>query len=264
MSDGSRKLAGKRALVTGAGSGIGQAIAATMAREGAHVAVHARSRERAQPVVDEIREARGRAFAVSADLADYPAVEAMCAESLERLGGIDVVVNNAGIFDDSDILDVDLDYWELNFRVNVTAPMLITRHTVPAMIEQGEGGCLIYMGSTASTQGDPDWMAYTASKHALVGLMKAAAAGYGRHRIRSNAIAPAWVETPMAERYFAGMAEETGQDYEALFDEGMGVGVLNARIEAQSIADLALYLASDSAQHITGQTLSVCGGLVMR
>ena len=155
MSHGSRNLAGKRVLVSGAGSGIGQAIAATMAREGAHVAVHARSRERAQPVVDRIREARGRAFAVNADLADYPAVEAMCAESLERLGGIDVVVNNAGIFDDSDILDVDLDYWELNFRVNVTAPMLITRHTVPAMIEQGEGGCLIYMGSTASTQEIP-------------------------------------------------------------------------------------------------------------
>ena len=235
-----------------------------MALEGAHVAVHARSAGKAEPVVEQIRRHGGRAFAVGADLTDYPAVEAMCTQAVDRLGGIDIVVNNAGFFGASDILDVDIDYWELNFKVHVTAPMLITRYTVPTMIEQGEGGSLIYIGSTSSTEPDPDWVAYAASKHAVVGLMKAAAANYGKHRIRANAIAPAWVDTPMARRFFVEMARDSGRDFDALYGEEMGVGVLNARIPPEDVADLALYLASESGRHITGQTLSVCGGLVIR
>ena len=103
----SGRLAGKRVLVTGATSGIGRAIALAMAAEGARVAVHGRRAGRAEPVVEEIRAVGGEAFAVGAELTDYPALEAMCADALERLGGIDIAVNNAGIFAEGRIRDVD-------------------------------------------------------------------------------------------------------------------------------------------------------------
>ena len=260
----SRRLAGKRVLVTGATSGIGRAIALAMAAEGARVAVHGRDTAKAEPVAEEIRGRGGEAFAVGAELTDYPALEAMCAGALQWLGGIDVAINNAGIFAGGRILDVDIAQWERNFAVHVTAPWLVTRSVVPTMIEQGEGGSLLYLGSTSSTEPDAEWVAYTASKHAVIGLMRAAASDYGRHGIRSNAIAPAWVDTRMARRYFEEAASRTGQKFDALYREGMGVGVLDTTIPPEAIAEMAVYLASDSGRHISGQTLSICGGSVMR
>ena len=258
------RLAGKRVLVTGATSGIGRAIALAMAAEGARVAVHGRRAAKAEPVVEEIRARGGESFSVGADLTDYAALEAMCAEALERLGGIDIAVNNAGIFAEGRILDVELADWERNFAVHVTAPMLVTRHVVPTMIEQGEGGSLLYLGSTSSTEPHAEWVAYTASKHALIGLMRAAASDYGRHGIRSNAIAPSWVDTRMARRYFEEAASRMRQNFDTLYCEGMGTGVLNTTIPPEAVADMAVYLASDTGRHITGQTLSLCGGSVMR
>ena len=260
----SGRLAGKRALVTGAASGIGRAIARALAAEGACVAVHGRNAARAEPVAVEIREAGGAGFGVGGDLCDHVAIEAMCGAALERLGGIDIVVNNAGVFAPGRILEVDLACWEHNFAVHVTAPMLVTRHTVPAMIAAGAGGSLIYIASTSSTQPDAEWVAYTASKHAVLGLMRAAASDYGRHGIRSNAIAPGWVDTPMARRYFDERASRSGEDRDTLYRDGMGNGVLDTRIPPESIAELAVYLASAAGRHLSGQTLSVCGGLVMR
>ena len=259
-----RRLEGKKVLVTGAASGIGRAISSAMASEGARVAAHARSLEKTAAIVSEIREAGGQAFGVAADLTDPAAGEAMCRDGLERLGSIDIVVNNAGLFGVSNILDMDDDYWDLNFKVHVTAPMLITRCIVRTMIAQGRGGCLIYIGSTSSTEPDPDWVAYASSKHAVVGFMKAAAAAFGKHRIRSNAIAPAWVDTPMARRYFHDLSDQTGEAFDTLYESETGTGPLNAHISAGDIADLAVFLASDSGRHISGQTLSVCGGQVMR
>ena len=260
----SRRLTGKRVLVTGAASGIGRATALAMAAEGARIAVHGRNAAKAEPVVEEIRAQGGEAFAVAAELTDYPVVETMCADALRRLGGIDIAVNNAGIFAEGRISDVSLAEWERNFAVHVTAPMLITRCVVPAMIEQAQGGTLLYLGSTSSTEPHAEWVAYTASKHAVIGLMRAAAADYGRYGIRSNAIAPSWVETRMARRYFEVAASRTGEDFDALYDEGMGVGVLNTTVPPDAVAEMAVYLASDAGRHITGQTLSICGGSVMR
>ena len=254
-------LAGKRALVTGASTGIGAAIATAYAAEGAHVAVHARTADKAEPVLGRVRAAGGDAFAVAADLADRSAIGPMCRAAIEGLGGIDIVVNNAGVFESHRILDVDLGHWDLNFALHVTAPLLITRLTVPAMIAQGSG-CLVYTASTASREADAGWAAYTASRHATVGLMKAAAAEFGKHGIRANALAPGWVDTPMARRHFERQAAESGEDFDALYRTEIASGMLRARVTPQSVADTAVFLASDGARHVTAQTLYVCAGTV--
>ena len=126
-------LQGRRALVTGAGSGIGAAIAEAFAREGAHVAVHARSDERARPTVDAIEAAGGRAFAAAADLRDRAAIAPMCAAAIERLGGLDILVNNAGTFIRKPVAEMDLASWDSMVETNLTAAFLATQASLPAL-----------------------------------------------------------------------------------------------------------------------------------
>ena len=133
-------LEGKRALVTGAASGIGRAIAEAYAAEGATVAVHARSEERVAETLESIANAGGKAFAALADLTDPAAIEGMCKAAIERLGGLDVVVNNAGVADYAKVVDMDEAMWDWIMAVNLKAPYLVSKHTLPAMIEQGSGG----------------------------------------------------------------------------------------------------------------------------
>ena len=137
-------LEGKRTLVTGAASGIGRAIAEAYAREGATVAVHARSEARAAETLAAIADAGGKAFAAPADLTDPSAIEAMCKAAIERLGGIDVVVNNAGVADYKKVVDMDEAMWDWIMAVNLKAPYLISKHTLPTMIAQGAGGVQLF------------------------------------------------------------------------------------------------------------------------
>ena len=127
-------LIGKRALVTGAASGIGRAIAESFAREGAQVALHARNEARASETLAAIEAEGGTAFAVAADLTDSAAIETMCAQAIERLGGIDIVMNNAGVADYKKVVDMEESFWDRIFEVNLKAPFLISKFTLPKMI----------------------------------------------------------------------------------------------------------------------------------
>ena len=133
------QLAGKRALVTGAASGIGKAIALALAREGATVATHARTAEKCAGTIDEIEAAGGKAFSVAADLTDSGAIAAMCADAIERLGGIDIVVNNAGVCDLGKVEEMEESFWDWVIDTNLKAPFLVTKHTVPTLKQQGTG-----------------------------------------------------------------------------------------------------------------------------
>lgn len=255
------KLAGKRALVTGAASGIGKSIAESYAREGAVVAVQARSIERSAETLKSITEEGGEAFAVAADLTDTGEIEAMCQQAIERLGGIDIVMNNAGVGEYKKVVDMEESFWDRIMDVNLKAPFLVSKYTLPAMIEQGAGGVQLFNASTNAKTADADWTAYNATKHGLVGFVRCLAAEVGPQGIRVNAICPGWIDTKMAVELHEDFAREMKEPYEKVYDESMRLNMLSEIIPPQAVADMAVFLAGEGGTYVTGQAINVCAGL---
>ncbi|PPR23618.1 MAG: putative ketoacyl reductase [Alphaproteobacteria bacterium MarineAlpha10_Bin2] len=255
------KLAGKRALVTGAASGIGKSIAESYAREGAVVAVQARSIERSAETLESITAEGGEAFAVAADLTDTGEIEAMCQQAIERLGGIDIVMNNAGVGEYKKVVDMEESFWDRIMDVNLKAPFLVSKYTLPAMIEQGAGGVQLFNASTNAKTADADWTAYNATKHGLVGFVRCLAAEVGPQGIRVNAICPGWIDTKMAVELHEDFAREMKEPYEKVYDESMRLNMLSEIIPPQAVADMAVFLAGEGGTYVTGQAINVCAGL---
>ena len=255
------KLAGKRALVTGAASGIGKSIAESYAREGAVVAVQARSIERSAETLESIAAEGGEAFAVAADLTDTGEIEAMCQQAIERLGGIDIVMNNAGVGEYKKVVDMEESFWDRIMDVNLKAPFLVSKYTLPAMIEQGAGGVQLFNASTNAKTADADWTAYNATKHGLVGFVRCLAAEVGPQGIRVNAICPGWIDTKMAVELHEDLAREMKEPYEKVYDESMRLNMLSEIIPPQAVADMAVFLAGEGGTYVTGQAINVCAGL---
>ncbi len=253
-------LSGKRALVTGASSGIGAAIAEVYASSGAHVAVHARTLAKAEATVEKIKAAGGQAFAVEADLIDSMAIEAMCDAAIRGLGGIDIVMNNAGLYIPEAVVEGGGDTWDKTMAVNLDAPRFITRITLQTMIEQGAGGRQLYISSVSAIMAEVLGSAYCASKAGLNALVRCLAVEVGQYGITANSINPGWVDTPMARKAFEDMKEE-GQSLEDLIEESMGENTLGVVIKPADIAGMAAYLASEHGRCITGQEINICAGL---
>lgn len=253
-------LEGKRALVTGAASGIGRAIAEAYGREGAIVAVHGRTEPRVAETVAAIEAAGGEAFAAAADLADADAIDAMCGEALARLDGLDILVNNAGVSRLAPVSTMTTQTWDEIFQTNLRAPFLVTRALLPALVASGREASVIFISSIAANARAKGWGAYAASKSGLDAFMRCLADELGPHGVRVNAISPGWVETKMATSLHEGMAAETGRAFDQLYDESMRGNMLRARLTPSTIADMAVYLASEHGRFITAQTLDVCGG----
>ncbi|MDE0050543.1 MAG: SDR family oxidoreductase [Rhodospirillales bacterium] len=253
-------LQGRRALVTGAASGIGAAIAEAFAREGAHVAVHARSDERAGPTVAAIEAAGGRAFAAAADLRDRAAIGAMCAAAIERLGGLDILVNNAGTFIRKPVAEMDLADWDSMVETNLTAAFLATRASLPAIRASGGGASVIFVSSIAAGAYSAGWGTYAMTKNGLNAFMHCLADELGGSGVRVNAICPGWVETKMAQDAHRGLAADLGLDYKTHYAQNMRANMLGALVTTDSVADIAVFLASERGRHITAQELTVCGG----
>ncbi len=255
-------LHGRCALVTGAGSGIGAAIAEAFAREGAHVAVHARSHERARPIVDAIEAAGGQAFAAVADLRDRAAIAPMCQAVVERLGGLDILVNNAGVFIRKPVAEMDLDSWDAMVETNLTASLLVTQAAVPAIRASGPGASVIFISSIAAGAHSAGWGTYAMTKNGLNAFMHCLADELGGDGVRVNSICPGWVETRMAQDAHRGLAADLGIAYEDHYTANMRANMLGALVTVDSIADMAVFLASERGRHITAQELTVCGGCV--
>ena len=253
-------LSSKQALITGASSGIGAAIAEVFAASGARVAVHARTLGKAAATLERIAAAGGDAFAVEADLEDAAAVGEMCRAALRGLGGIDIVVNNGGYYAPASVVEMGEGLWRRTMATNLTAPFLVTQLTLPAMIEQGRGGRQLYTSSVSAKIAEADSTAYNASKAGVNSFVRCLALEVGRHGITANAICPGWVDTPMARNAFADMLEE-GQTLDEAYAQGMGDNPLGAVIKPADIAHLAAFLASDKGRCITGQAINVCAGL---
>ena len=244
------RLAGKVALVTGAQQGIGKAIALAYGREGASVVInYLDNQAAAEEIASQIRTLGQRAVPIAGDVAQAADVRHMV-EAGESLGGIDILVNNAGIFPRVEFLDMTEAQWDEVLNVNLKGTFLCTQAVAQKLVERGRAGAVINLASSAAFRSSPRGVHYVASKAGIVGVTRATALELAPYRVRVNAIAPGTTDTAQP-RY--GMSEEELQ--------AAGRQVPLGRMGTpEDVADLAVFLASEEARHITGQTLHVNGG----
>jgi 3-oxoacyl-[acyl-carrier protein] reductase len=248
------RVDGKVAIITGAGKagkGIGQACAMALAAAGARVVVASRTEASAQSVADEILAAGAEALALGVDVSAADQVDALGAATLERFGCVDILVNNAGITRDGLILRMAEDAWDSVLDTNLKGAWLCTKAVARPMMKQ-RSGAIVNMTSIMGIAGNAGQANYAASKAGLIGLTKSAARELAPRGIRVNAVAPGWIETAMTA--------ELGDD----FKEQMLPRIPLARLgEPEDVANTVLFLCSNAAAYITGQTLTVDGGLLM-
>jgi NAD(P)-dependent dehydrogenase (short-subunit alcohol dehydrogenase family) len=247
------KLEGKVAVVTGAASGMGKAIAEVYAKEGAKVLVTDMNLEGAEKVVEGITTNGGTAKALQVNVTKLEDIEGMIDTAVKEFGTLDILVNNAGIMDGFEpVVDIQDERWDLIFEVNTKGVMRSMRKAIPVFLEKGKG-TIINIASTGGLNGAHAGAAYGASKHAVVGLTKNTAFMYAQEGIRCNAIAPGAVETNIS----ASMKN--------ISEFGMGRSRLAQAViprvgQPEEIANAALFLASEDSSFVNGTVLVVDGG----
>ncbi|WP_454747258.1 SDR family NAD(P)-dependent oxidoreductase [Ciceribacter selenitireducens] len=242
------------AIVTGAGSGIGQAGAAIIAREGAHVAIIDRNVEAAQTVAEEIRASGGSAEALGLDVTDDTALEAGLSALMARHGRIDILHNHAGAQVAGDLEQVAIEGFDRSWNLNVRAHFMAARLVMPMMKRQGSGVIL----NTSSSSGvlyDREMIAYTTTKHAVIAMTRQMAGDYARFGIRVNALCPGWVDTPFNAPFITQMGGRAA--IEAYVREKVPMG---RWASVEEIAESILFLVSPRSSYMTGQILVVDGG----
>lgn len=258
------KLADRLALVTGGGRGIGRAVAATFAREGARLAVVARTEGEVARVAEEIeRECGTETMHAVCDVADPEAVARLFAQVSERFGrGADILVNNAGVAESAPLVKTDDALWRRHIEINLSGTFYCMRAALPSMIERGWGR-IINIASIAGKTGAPYIAAYSASKHGVLGLTRSAALEVATKGITVNAICPGYVETEMTARALENITARTGKSIAEARDVIMRMSPQNRLIEPEEVAALALLLASEEGRGITGQAINIDGGSVL-
>ncbi|MFE2060654.1 SDR family NAD(P)-dependent oxidoreductase [Streptomyces sp. NPDC059446] len=243
---------GRSVIVTGAGSGIGRAVALRFAAEGARVVIADVDHASAGKVAEEVAQAGGTAVTVIGDLRDQAVVDRVAATATEEFGGIDVLVNNAGVMDSmSAAADTGDDEWERVIGINLTAPFRLTRAVLPHMLAAGRGA-IVFTASEASLRGSAAGAAYTASKHGIAGLTKSLAVMYRGQGVRTNAIAPGGTLTNIK------VDADRGAHGPAALAPYMGNVGTPAQADEQAAA--IVFLASDAASNINGAILPVDNG----
>lgn len=255
-------LAGRVALVTGAGRGIGRALAVGLANHGAAIAAVSRTAAELESLAAEVTASGGRIVAVPADLTDRAALGGLVPQTVDAFGGIDILVNNAGIgtfASPKPVAEFDDAFWDFSLALNLTAPYLLAKAAMPRFIQQSRGR-IINIASIASRIGLMHGAAYAASKHGLLGLTRTLAIEGAKQGVTANAICPGPVKTAMNEARVQYDAERLGISVAELETRLTPIG---RRLQPEEIVPLALLLASDGASAITGQAFNVCGGMHM-
>lgn len=260
----SMKLQNRLVLITGGGRGIGRAIALAFAREGAQVAVAARTLEQVEQVAREIADQfQTSALPVMCDVSDVRSVERMFASVGERFGrGPDILVNNAGIAESAPVGRTDDELWHRHLEINLSGSFYCTRAALPGMIERGWGR-IINMASIAGKTGAPYIAAYSASKHGLIGLTRSTALEVAAKGITANAICPGYVDTDMTTRGVENITKKTGLSADEAMESILKMSPQNRLVTSEEVAALALLLASEEGRGINGQAISVDGGAAL-
>ncbi len=243
----------KRVLVTGAGSGIGQATCLAFAREGAAVAGADMNLEAAQETAQKVTAMGGKAAALQLDVTQPDFVNAVVERTENELGGIDILVNSAGVREIVAFLELDFAEWQRVISTNLNGTFLCSQAAARQMIAQGQGGKIINLASVAGLVGVPNRAAYVSSKHAVVGLTKAMAMELAEHDIQVNAIAPGVVETGMTAGYF---------DDPHVVESVRKLHPARRWAQPEEIANLILFLSSAEAHFMTGATYPIDGGFM--
>jgi len=245
------KFQNQAVLVTGGASGIGQQVCRAMANEGARIAVGDLDLERAQATASELRQGGGEAHAFQLDVASPASVQAFVAAAETALGGLDVLVNCAGIREIVPVLELSFEEWSRVMNVNVNGTFLASQAFARRLVALNKPGRIVNIASTLGLMAAPKRAAYTTSKHAVVGLTRQMALELGEKNIRVNAVAPGVIRTPLTERYFQDpeMAQ-TIRDIHALGRWG----------DPKDIANAILFLADAENAFVTGTILTVDGG----
>lgn len=240
------RLQNKVCIITGAASGMGESEAIAFAQQGAKLIIADMNLEQANQVAEKIINAGGEAFAFQVDVIQFDQLKQLVEFTLEKFGRIDVLLNNAGIFDKyTNSLDTTEELWDTMFAINVKAVFNLSNLVLPKMIEQGFGA-IINIASIAGLVAQMGGASYTASKHAVIGYTKHLAAVYAKHGIKINAICPGTIRTPMTAK----MLETRPTDKIPLDRFG----------EASEVAELAIFLASDEARFMNGSCITIDGG----
>ena len=248
------RLAGRVALITGAGHGQGAAAARLFAAEGASVAVADVNGDNAAAVVRDIETQGGRAIAVTADVSNEADVAAMVERTVAELGSLDILYNNAGVMYPGAVEGYDLQTWTRQWSVNVTGPFLCTKHAIPHL--KRAGGVIVNTASTAGLVGEQGNATYCATKGAVVNFTRALALDLAREGVRVNCICPGWVQTGFNDPFI----EELGGD-EVVVAALDAYVPMNRQGRAEEIAEVALFLASDASSLMTGAIVAADAGL---
>ena len=250
-----RRLEGRRALVTGANSGIGRGIALRLAQEGAAVAInYVAHPEDADAVVKEIGEAGAKAIAVQADITNEQQVDAMFAQAVAAFGGLDILVNNAGMETQHSFLDMPLDAWRKVIDVDLTGAFLCAQRAARIMVQSGMGGAIVNISSVHQIIPWGGFSHYCAAKAGLDMLTKTAALELANQKVRVNAVAPGAIKTPINQNVWSN-PDMMKDLIRKIPTERMG--------ETDEIAKTVAFLCSDEASYVTGAVLFVDGGMTL-
>lgn len=248
------RLVGKVALITGGGTGIGAAIARRFADSSAKVAVIGR---RSGPINEVAGGIDG--LAIAADVTDGAAMADVVRQTVDRFGGLDLVVANAGVITEGEVLELSDEDWRKSLEINVTGVMTTVRAAIPELIRRG-GGAIVTIASVAGLMGCPQSAAYCTSKAALVGFTRSLAVDYGPRGIRANTLCPGWVRTPMSDEELGALAEEKVIAVEGAVEAVTRFLPLARMADPREIAGCAEFLVSDDASFVTGTVLTADGG----
>lgn len=249
------KLDGRIALVTGGGSGIGEATCEVFAREGAKVAVVDWNENRARTVAERLSQYTV-AVAVAANVAIAADAQRMVEETVGKLGGLDILYNNAGIGSPQLLHLMSEADWDKTLNVDLKGVFLGCKYALPVMIERG-GGAILSTASIFGVEGSPQWAHYCAAKAGVIAMTKVIAMDYAQYKIRANCICPGVIDTRGSRGAFSRM---TPEDAERARRAGASMAMLNRSGQPEEIARTALFLCSDDASFITGQAKTVDGG----